>query len=151
MAYVFVKGLGWDEQKCRHVQDCITTHRFRMDNPPKTLEAKILFDADKLDVTGALGIARSLIYEGQVGIPLYTLDEDNQIQKGRNPDNPESFLKEYNFKLIKIYDHFYTEEAKKIAAKRKEITTSFYNELIDEVSVYNLDVTLGLNDENENR
>ena len=91
MAYMFMKELGWNEEDCTHIQDCITTHSFRTDNQPKTLEAKILFDADKLDVSGALGIARSLIYKGQVGEPLYAVDE-KKIYKGQKLCEPESFL-----------------------------------------------------------
>ncbi len=91
MAYTFMKELGWSEEDCRHIQECITTHRFRTDHQPKTLEAKILFDADKLDVSGALGIARSLIYKGQVGEPLYAVDE-KKIYKGQKLCEPESFL-----------------------------------------------------------
>ena len=138
MAYMFMKELGWNEEDCTHIQECITTHSFRTDNQPKTLEAKILFDADKLDVSGALGIARSLIYKGQVGEPLYVVDEENKIYKGQKLCEPESFLKEYYFKLIPLYEKFYTEEAFKIAQKRKAMTTMFYNELLDEISIGDL-------------
>ena len=65
-AYSFLLSLGFDETFCSHVQACITTHRFRKDAHPATIEAKILFDADKLDAAGALGIARTLLYQGTV-------------------------------------------------------------------------------------
>lgn len=144
MAYTFMKELGWSEEDCTHIQECITTHRFQTDNQPKTLEAKILFDADKLDVSGALGIARSLIYKGQVGEPLYVVDEENKIYKGQKLCEPESFLKEYHFKLIPLYEKFYTEEAFEIAQKRKAMTTMFYNELLDEISIGDLQKLLNL-------
>lgn len=142
MAYAFLKKLGWNESICIHIQNCITTHRFRTGNPPKTIEAKILFDSDKLDVTGALGIARSLIYKGQVGEPLYTVDENNNIQDGKNSSAPESFFKEYHFKLIKLYDRFYTKEANAIAKRRKKLTTYFFNELMEEVTISDLEKLL---------
>ena len=144
MAYAFMKKMGWNENLCAHIQDCITTHRFRTNDPPKTIEAKILFDSDKLDVTGALGIARSLIYKGQTGEPLYTVDRKNQIQDGREPNSPESFLKEYHLKLIKLYDCFYTKEATEIAQKRKKLTTYFYNELMEEIAMKDLSELLRL-------
>jgi len=139
MAYAFLKKLGWNEKFCIHVQNCIATHRFRIDNPPKTIEAKILFDSDKLDVTGALGIARSLIYKGQVGEPLYTVDENNNIQDGKDLSAPESFFKEYHFKLIKLYDRFYTKEARDIAQRRKKLTIYFFDELMKEVTISDLE------------
>ena len=60
-AYRFLLEMGKDEAFAVQVKHCIQTHRFRKNLPPQTTEAKILFDADKLDVTGAIGIARSLM------------------------------------------------------------------------------------------
>lgn len=144
MAYEFLKEIGWKEKECIHVQDCISSHRFRVDNPPKTIEAKILFDSDKLDVTGALGIARSLIYKGQVGEPIYTIDKNNKVQDGSEEDAPESFFKEYHYKLKKLYNHFYTEEARNIAQTREMMTISFYDELLAEVDIDGLKELLGI-------
>ncbi len=52
---------GYSEKKTAHVKHCIVAHRFRGKAKPKTEEAKILFDADKLDVLGAIGVARSFM------------------------------------------------------------------------------------------
>lgn len=135
MAYDFLKSLDWEEAACVHVQQCITTHRFRADREPDSIEAKILFDADKLDVTGAIGIARTLIYKGCVNEPLYVLNDHYRVNMGKNREDPESFLKEYYFKLIKVYDGFYTKEASSIASKRKKYLESFFAELLEEISI----------------
>ncbi len=144
LAYAFMQELGWEEERCRHIRDCVTTHRFRSDNPPKTLEAKILFDADKLDVTGALGIARSLAYEGQMGEPLYRVKDAFQIDTDFSKEAPPSFLKEYNFKLIKLYDRFYTPEAAQIAQKRKALMEAYYAELLEEIDISDLQDVIGI-------
>ena len=47
----------------------------------------------------------------------------------------EHFIKEYHFKLSKVYDKFYTKEAFSIAQKRKKLTESFYEELIREIDM----------------
>ena len=52
-AYRFLLDHDFSEDFAAHVRDCIRTHRFRSGDPPATIEARILFDADKLDVTGA--------------------------------------------------------------------------------------------------
>lgn len=73
---------GFEEKYAQEVKDCILTHRFRKNSPPQSLEAKILFDADKLDATGAMGIARTLIYKGTVSEPIYSnfyTDEGKKI------------------------------------------------------------------------
>jgi uncharacterized protein len=50
---------GWDEKQVKAVEHCIRAHRFRSDGEvPQTKEAMVLFDADKLDVLGAIGVAR---------------------------------------------------------------------------------------------
>ena len=78
-AYTFLMQNNFDEIFAQKVKDCIETHRYRENNPPKSTEAKILFDADKLDVAGALGIARTLVYKGRVSEPLYSLSSDEPI------------------------------------------------------------------------
>ena len=69
-AYRFLLGNGFETEYAEQVRHCILTHRYRKNNPPQTVEAKILFDADKVDASGALGIARTLIYKGIVSDPL---------------------------------------------------------------------------------
>lgn len=128
----FLLKSGWDEGSAARVRDCIRAHRFRSVSPPQSIEAKILFDADKIDVTGALGIARTLLYEGQVGEPLYTLREDGSISDGSGSDVP-SFFREYKFKLEKLYDSFYTAQAKRIAAERRKTAVAFYEGMLAEV------------------
>ncbi|MCL2057308.1 MAG: HD domain-containing protein [Oscillospiraceae bacterium] len=135
LAYEFLGSLGIDEKRRAHIRDCIITHRFRTDRQPATIEAKILFDCDKLDVTGAIGIARTLFYKGHTGEPLYTLDEEGRVQNSGDAHMPESFFKEYHYKLIKIYGRFYTKEAREIGEKRKAIFTAYYEALLDEVCV----------------
>ncbi len=132
MAYEFLINIGWNELESQHVKQCIVSHRFRSNNIPNSIEAKILFDSDKLDVCGALGIARTLMYKGKVNEPLYTLDSNGKVEKGELND-PESFYKEYNQKLSKLYDLFYTKEAKKTAKERQKTARIFFEGMIKEV------------------
>ncbi len=133
MAYIFLTERGVNHEEASSVKACIETHRFRSDDSPKSIEAKILFDADTLDVTGALGIARSLHYEGKTGIPLYHVDSKGKIIEGKN-DPEESFFKEYNYKLINVYNRLYTKRGKELAEQRKKMTHAFYEELYKEIT-----------------
>jgi len=134
MAYEFLLSLGLTEQQALHVKDCISTHRFRGDNPPQSIEAKILFDADKLDASGAIGIARTLIYEGQVSEPLYIINEAGNIVTDGGGAEISSFFQEYNYKLKNVYDSFFTAHARKTAIERKNAAQDFYNSLYAEIS-----------------
>lgn len=132
-AYSFLVGNGYEIQYAEKVKHCIRTHRYRKNNLPESLEAKILFDADKLDATGTMGIARTLIYKGIVSEPIYTLLPDGSVSNGENDVNP-SFFQEYKYKLEKVYSNFYTTEAKLIANERQESAVAFYNSLYEEVN-----------------
>lgn len=131
-AYSFLVSNSFESEYAEKVKHCIRTHRYRKNNLPESLEAKILFDADKLDATGTMGIARTLIYKGTVSEPIYTLLPDGSVSSGENDTTP-SFFQEYKYKLEKVYSNFYTEEAKKIAKERQDSAIAFYNSLYGEV------------------
>lgn len=132
-AYAFLLQNGFPEAFARSVGNCILTHRFRVSRPPQSLEAKILFDADKLDVTGALGIARTLMYKGTMTEPLYLRNDRGEVSGGEN-DTASSFFREYHFKLKNLYDRFYTDTGREMAQKRKKTAEDFYNALYEEVA-----------------
>lgn len=68
-----LRDLLYEEEKIQGIKHCISTHRFRTGAEPNTIEAKILFDADKLDAIGACGIARTFMLSGQFGQRLARL------------------------------------------------------------------------------
>ena len=132
-AYAYLLQLGMGEAFARQVSRCILTHRFRKNLPPETLEGKILFDADKLDVTGAIGIARTLVYRGTLTEPLYRVLPDGTISDGTH-EIGHSFFREYKFKLEKLYDRFLTKAGAELAKERQAIAQAFYESLYREVN-----------------
>ena len=132
-AYRFLLELGFGEDFASQVRHCIATHRFRKNLQPQTTEAKILFDADKLDVTGAIGIARTLVYRGTVMEPLYRTLPDGSISDGTH-DIGHSFFREYKYKLEKLYDRFLTKKGAELAVQRQAIAKAFYENLYNEVN-----------------
>ena len=131
-AYCFLLEQGFGESFAIHVRDCIASHRFREHNQPQTLEAKILFDADKLDAAGAMGIARTLLYQGHMGTPLYTTGPGGEILDGTG-EKSDSFFQEYKYKLERLYDRFYTKQGRLLAAERRETAVRFYEGMLREV------------------
>ena len=132
-AYNFLIDNQFDSIFAEKVKHCIQTHRYRQNNTPQSLEVKILFDADKLDATGTLGIARTLFYKGTVGEPLYSILPNGRISDGTDDEKP-SFFQEYKFKLEKLYNRFYTVRGNEIAKERQKTAVSFYNAMLKEVS-----------------
>ena len=132
-AWRFLTENGFAPDFAEAVAHCIRTHRFRKAMPPQTVEAKILFDADKLDVTGAIGIARTLMYKADMAEPLYHVLPDGHISDGTEDLGP-SFFREYKFKLEKMYDRFYTKTGEAMARQRQKIAADFYESLYREVN-----------------
>ena len=131
-AYDFLVENGFSKEFAGEVSDCISAHRFRGNNPPKTIEAKILFDSDKIDVAGTMGIARTLYYNAFLGEPLYNLDENRNVLRGED-DGGVSFFQEYKFKLEKVYSKLQTKKGKEIAESRRKAAEDFYNNMLCEV------------------
>ncbi len=130
-AFAFLTAQGWPAEKAAWVADCIRTHRYRGEDEPQSLEAKILFDADKIDVAGAVGIARTLLYAGAHACPLYS-QADLDTGEAR-PGMADTFLWEYRYKLENIYTRFYTEKGEAIARLRQGAAVAFYESLLAEV------------------
>lgn len=132
-AYHFLLENHFPEETAIKICDCIRSHRFRNNNYPKSMEAKILFDADKIDAAGTIGIARTLIYKGQVSEPLYSLLPNGMVSGGEN-DSAPSFFQEYKYKLENVYSHFYTAKGALIARERQHSAVEFYNNIFHEVN-----------------
>ena len=130
LAYDFLLSHGFAADFAERVRHCVRAHRFRRSCEPETTEAKILFDADKLDVTGAIGVARTLLYQGQTDRPLYAVDRAGRMVES---DDAPSFFREYHFKLENLYDKFYTKKGAALALSRKQAAEDFVAALRREI------------------
>lgn len=83
---------------------------------PKTLEACIVQDADRLDAIGAIGIARTFMYSG------------------KHERGIEDSLKHFDEKLLLLKDMMNTDEAKRLAQKRDSFMKEFLSEINAELS-----------------
>jgi uncharacterized protein len=120
---------GWDQEAIYAVVHCIKAHRYRNQEQPKSLEARILFDADKLDVVGAFGVARTIGYAIQAGQPVYAKPSAKFMECGeKEPNEPHSAYHEYLFKLRHVKGRLY----KEIAEERYELLSAFFDQLAEE-------------------
>ena len=118
-----------DERK-ENIIHCIRSHRFRGNHQPESLEANVLFDADKLDAIGAVGIARAFLFAGEVGAKLhnpYVQPEDTEPYS-----EEDTGYREYKLKLSRIRDRMLTAEGRRMAEERHAFMEMFFHRLTEE-------------------
>jgi uncharacterized protein len=118
---------GVNGSTTRDVVRCIRTHRFRKRSVPRTLEAKVLFDADKLDSIGAVGIGRAFLFAGEIGARLH--DAGIDVRKTKPYTRDDTAYREFLVKLSRIRGRMHTREGKRIAAARHRFMVGFFDRL----------------------
>jgi len=114
------------------VADAVRTHRWRgRQARPATVEAKILFDADKLDSLGAVGIGRAFLFAGACGARLHNREEEALAGDAYGPE--DTAFREYLVKLRKLPAKMLTAAGKAEAAERAEFMTEFFRRLDREI------------------
>jgi uncharacterized protein len=130
MAQSLLEDYPISRERKANIIHCIRSHRFRSNYKPETLEAKILFDADKLDAIGAIGIGRTFLFAGEVGAKLH----NPRI----NPEDTDPYTdedtgyREFKLKLSKIKDRMLTNEGRRMAKERHEFMEMFFERFLQE-------------------
>jgi uncharacterized protein len=130
MAEKMIACLPLSEAQKDNIVHCVRTHRFRGSQVPRTLEAKVLFDADKLDSIGAVGVARAFLFAGEVGAKLHNASQD--IQNTLPYSVEDTGYREYKLKLCRIKDRIMTGEGKRLAKERHEFMDIFFKRFLEE-------------------
>jgi len=131
MAAGMVADLPLTEAQRRNVVHCVRAHRFRTEPAPDTIEARVLFDADKLDAIGAVGIARAYQFAGEVGARLHNPHHD--ISNTRAYTREDTGYREYQVKLRHIRDRMLTDAGRRVAEERHRFMVRFFERFLEEV------------------
>jgi uncharacterized protein len=130
MAKSIIQDLPLSDKQKSNIIHAIKTHRFRGENAPETTEAKVLFDADKLDAIGAVGIARAYLFAGELGARLH--NPDNNIKNTKSYSKDDTGYREFKKKLCKIKDRVLTAEGYEMAKKRHKFMVNFFDRFMKE-------------------
>lgn len=125
-------GLGLPGETIAAIIHCIETHRYRNNKAPESLEATILYDADKIDSIGAIGIGRAFLFAGQVGARLHNRNSD--ITNTSSYSVEDTAYREFQVKLRKVRDKMLTPEGRRIANERHEFMEIFFKRLEREIN-----------------
>lgn len=120
---------AWEEERIERVAEAILSHRFRAGPAPESLEAKILYDADKLDAIGAIGVARAYAVAGKRGQRLWAALDDVGEDLAQENATDHTPVHEFRKKLSKLVETLHTQMAKKIAAERHRFMEDFFRRL----------------------
>ena len=131
--------VGYDSARLDEIENAIAAHSFSAGVHPRTIEAKVVQDADRLDSLGAIGIARCLILGGSLDRPLYDLVDP--FCEGRDPDDSVSTIDHFYTKLLLLGETMQTESARKEAARRTEFMTAYLRELALEIGASRADLS----------
>jgi uncharacterized protein len=123
---------GHPPEEVEVVAQAIATHRFREKSIPQTLEAQVLYDADKLDAMGAVGVARAYAISGQTRQRLWgPVPADYQGEAQGTPEH--TAVHEFVFKLSRLKETLFTPTARAIAEERHRYMVQFFSRLEKEV------------------
>jgi uncharacterized protein len=128
MARALLEPYPMSRERKENIIHSIRSHRFRGTGAPQSMEAKVLFDADKLDSIGAIGIARAFLFAGEVGAKLHN--------SGINPEETRPYteedtgFREFKVKLSKVKDRMLTAEGARLAAERHAFMEEFFRRFL---------------------
>lgn len=122
-----------DKKFIKSVSGCVKRHRFRVrgKEKPETLEEKIVYDADKLDSIGAVGIGRAFHFAGRIGAKLHNTKEE--ALESESYSKEDTAYREYLVKLRRIKNRMLTRAGRAIAEKRHIFMCNYFEELNKEV------------------
>ena len=130
-AKIILKRYDFTENEIIIISDAIRDHSFSQKKTPKTIEGKILQDADRLDALGAIGIARVFATGGSLKRPFYNIDDP--FCKKRNVDDETWTLDHFFQKLLKLEFLMNTKSGKIEAKKRTRILKEYLKQLKNEI------------------
>ena len=130
-AKIILKRYNFTENEIIIISDAIRDHSFSQKKTPKTIEGKILQDADRLDALGAIGIARVFATGGSLKRPFYNIDDP--FCKKRNADDKTWTLDHFFQKLLKLEFLMNTKSGKIEAKKRTRILKEYLKQLKNEI------------------
>lgn len=123
--------LNFPSDKIEAVMHCVEAHSFSANIKPKTIEAKIVQDSDRMEALGAIGVARCFYTAGRMKSELF--HPENPLAENRTLNDKKYALDHFQVKLLKLPETMQTESGKKLANERADVLMQFMNQLNSEI------------------
>ena len=126
-----LKKYNFSNEEITIICDAIEDHSFSQNRIPRTIEGKILQDADRLYALGAIGIARVFATSGSLNRPFYKIDDP--FCNRRKPDDNNWAIDHFFNKLLKLHSLMNTKSGKIEAKKRTKVLKLFLKQFKSEI------------------
>lgn len=130
-ALSFLAEIGYPQEYFDDIYHAIEAHSYTAAIPTRTLEARIVQDADRLDSLGAIGIARCLLVGGHLNRPL--CDVTDPFCDNREPDDARYTIDHFYNKLFKLPETMQTEAGRTEAHRRADLMREYLDNLRAEI------------------
>jgi uncharacterized protein len=130
-ALAFLQDAGYRPDCLPDIRHAIEAHSFSAGIAPRTLEARVVQDADRLDALGAIGLARCIAVGAALGRPVY--EPQDPFCRGRKPDDRGASVDHFYTKLLKLAGTMQTAAGRREAERRTEFLRSFLAQLETEI------------------
>jgi uncharacterized protein len=120
-------GIGFPAELLPPIAHAIEAHSFSAAIEPRTLEAMVVQDADRLDALGAIGVARCFATSGSMGRALYCADDP--MGATRALDDREYALDHFAVKLFRVAESLRTESGRAEGRRRADFLRTYVAEL----------------------
>lgn len=112
----------------------IIAHSYSRGVEPRTIEAQVVRDADRLDGLGAIGILRWAITGAQHStVATLTYHPEDPFAEQHLPDDHTYMLDHFFTKLLKLHESMATETGRALAQRRTAFMRMYLDELRDEL------------------
>jgi uncharacterized protein len=128
----FLGSAGYPPECLPLIGHAIEAHSYSAGIEPRTVEARVVQDADRLDALGAIGIARCIAVGSALGRPLY--QPDDPFCAHRAPDDAGSSVDHFYSKLLKLAATMQTASGRREARRRTEFVEAFLVQLRTEIA-----------------
>ena len=126
-----LQSINYPAQYLDDIAHAIAAHSFSAGIPPRTIEAKVVQDADRLDAIGAIGIARCFMVGNSMGTAIY--NETDPFCTERQPDDKRFSVDHFYTKLFTLVDTMKTEAGRAEAERRTTFMQDFLVQLGAEI------------------
>ncbi len=127
----FLRAAGYPPVLLPAIHHAIEAHSFSAGVAPRTPEARVVQDADRLDALGAIGVARCLMLGGALGRRLY--DPDEPFPTRRPPDDLANTVDHFYAKLLRLASTMQTAAGRAEAERRTAFMQGFLAQLAHEI------------------